>query len=240
LRQASLFPFVLIIAASLSLTPSRSQTVAEYKNAARQTSALLDARWQKLPLAVKALSYVERFTPFYSWIILCNATADFSNFPLFDRFLLGDCLEKQRLILYSNFYDQFLADFSTALERLWVRNPLDAIKFADAIGGMASDDIEANNIWSLFQLIVVPLILVLLIRAAIRTTYLKSAFFASFCMWLAGTVLVRTLILNDRGSQIFLLNFSSLYLFPLECLTIMLGVILFGRWIWSKRTSRSQ
>jgi hypothetical protein len=237
LRRASLLAVVLI-AASLAPTLSRSQpfhTFLDQKNFVVQARASLDARWQKLPLAVRSLSYIERFTPFYSWIVLCNATPLFSNFPLFDRFLLGDCLEKQRLILYSQTDDDFVAHISVALERLWVHNPLDAIKFADAIGGTTGYDIQANNAWSLFQLIVVPLILVLLIRAAIRTIYLKSAFFASFCVWLIGTVLIRALIINDSGQQLFLLNFSSLYLLLLETLTIVLGGILFCRWLWTKR-----
>jgi hypothetical protein len=167
--------------------------ILEYKENAQRARDKLEARWRRLPQAVKSLSYIESFTPFFSWINLCNAT-DYSSDAV-DRagvrgvlpnFLLGDCLEVQRIELWQRPYDEFVVSLSRALNSLWVRNPRDAIRFATAMVGRASDDVENDDAWSLAQIIIVPLMLALFLRSAIRTVTLKNAFVAVLGLWLVG------------------------------------------------------
>jgi len=151
-------------------------------------------------------------------------------------FLLGDCLEEQRIELWEERYDDYVVELNAALERLWVLNPLSAIRFADAIAGQASSDIKRANAWSLAQMIIVPLMLFFVLRSVFRTVSLKYAFFVAFGLWLVGGVVIRTLTYHERGELIFFLaNFDTLYRLPLELLTFVLGVALVSRWCWNKR-----
>ena len=76
LRHSVPLTLTLLTAAWLLPAPAHSQlgTLSQKHDIAVQGTQSLAARWQKLSPSEKALSYLKRVTPFYSWIVLCNAT----------------------------------------------------------------------------------------------------------------------------------------------------------------------
>jgi hypothetical protein len=51
---------------------------------------------------------------------------------------LGECLDEQPNVLSRGTVDRFRADYDEVIERLWAINPLDAIKFGDAVVGSST------------------------------------------------------------------------------------------------------
>lgn len=127
-------------------------TVAAERYVIVQAAKLINAHWQELPPSARARSYVLRWTPFYSWLVLCDAVDEQPS-----GFFLGNCIDEQQTALRLKPVDQFVADYNKVLQRLWAHSPLDAIKFADTFLGYSTHDWEFDNALSFVQLVGVPL-----------------------------------------------------------------------------------
>jgi hypothetical protein len=229
---------VLVIAAWLSLTAARPQgslLTPEYEkrsNMLRQAPELLGQQWETLPPSAKVIAYIERFTPFYSWILLCNAVDDeYARFT----FLLGGCLEEQHNSLWAMPTDQFISSYGETLDKLWVRSPLAAIKFAEKFFRMSSQDKLQQNVLSLFQLGLLAFLVFQLFRITLKR--LALLLLGSGTILVIGNILLQILIYQYRRNAdlIFLLNFRSLFEMVVGGVTVFLALVWLGRWGWSKR-----
>jgi hypothetical protein len=202
----------------------------------RSSSSSLEARWQRLSTAQKAIAYLKRITPLYSWINLCSAV-DVKD----KSFLMGDCLKDEADTVFPMPMAQLQRDYADIIEALWARNELDAMSFASAVVGEATDARLLRDFMSVGQIVVIVVVVFILLKNSslanlafkIRWDVLKRAFFACLAIWLLGGALLQVIVVS-AGASTTLPNLQTLVLLIFGGLSLFLGVLLFGRWLYTQ------
>lgn len=140
-----------------------AETLRSKQDIFRTSSAALGDRWTALSTAEMVAAYVERAIPFRSWIHICHAIRSDRQFG----FLMGSCLERQRVFLQQIPVVAFEEAYRTALDRLWDSNPLDAIKFAHDMQWQRHDDVVRDDAISIAQIGLAVIVVIGFIVAAI-------------------------------------------------------------------------
>lgn len=204
----------------------------------RSSSAALEARWSKLTGIQKSAAYIKRITPFYSWINLCTAV-DVDE----KSFLIGDCLDDETRYHFRLPVKQFQREYSATVERLWAASELDALTYASASLGQDTFESSLKNALSIAQLILVGIVGFVFLKrfdfsifglmSAIGWTNMKRAFYFSVAIWLLGGAALQILG-KIIGFSVALINLQTLVLLAFGGLSIVLDIILFGRWVWNR------
>jgi hypothetical protein len=115
--------------------------------------------------------------------------------------------------------------------------------FASVVLGEATNDRYLKNVMSIAQLVAVGVLAFVLLKrfnvsltgwmSAIDWTRLKRAFFVSAAIWLLGGAALQVIVISS-GPSTTLLNLQTLVLVIFGSLSLILGVILFGRWLWTR------
>jgi hypothetical protein len=223
-------------------TPLAAQSeLATKMDFLRSSSAALEARWDRLSGFQKSVAYLKRITPFYSWINLCTAVDTEYEYK---SFLLGNCLSDEAdAVLNVMPMEQFRREHSATIESLWARSELDAMTYASVSQGEATSDRQLKNMMSIAQLIAVGIVAFIFLKrfhfpllgwmSAIGWTRMKGAFYVSVAIWLLGGAALQILG-RISGSSVALMNLQTLVLVIFGSLSLILGAILFGRWIWTR------
>jgi hypothetical protein len=242
----------LFLAPIAAQSQDTSQTNNPTNNLASTLSVIieanksLDARWQGLPAGEKAISYAKRLTPLYSWIVLCDAVDDASFV-----FLMGDCLKQQTDALWQKWFNvtdaQVAADYRAVTDRLWARNPLDAIKFARAMRDQSSDGGLNDDLWPACELLV-ALFLVFLAtgRTGLLVRVAVLGFLASIWIWLFGPIVValpiasriESFVATQADDLATRFDPHTVIVTGSGATTLLLGVALLFRWVWWGRLAR--
>jgi hypothetical protein len=204
----------------------------------KNSSLALEARWERLGAFQKSVAYLKRITPFYSWINLCTAVDARDK-----SFLMGDCLQDEGDAVFVLPAEKFRREYSATIERLWARNELDAITFANVVLGEATNDRYLKNVVSIAQLIAVGVLAIVLFKrfnfsliglmSAVGWARLKRAFFISAAIWLLGGAALQMAVIGS-GPSTSLLNLQTFVLVIFGGLSLVLGAILIGRWLWTR------
>jgi hypothetical protein len=202
----------------------------------RSSSAALEARWSRLSGFQKSAAYIKRITPFYSWINLCTVV-DVDEKSL----LMGDCLDDETRYHFRLPIEQFRREYSATIERLWATSELDAMTFASASLGQGTTDSQLKDAMSIAQLIAVGIVGFVFWKrfnfslfgwvSAIGWTKMKRAFYISVAVWLLGGAALQILG-KISGFSVALESLQTLVLMIFGGLSLILGTILFGRWLW--------
>jgi hypothetical protein len=237
-RSKRLSLLVVVLLSILFSNPLAAQSeLAQRMDFLRNSSSTLEARWERLGSFQKSAAYLKRLTPFLSWINLCTAV-DVEE----KSFLMGDCLRDEGDSLFRLPMEQTRRVHSAAIERLWAISELDAITYASAVQGEAIDNRLLKNVMSIAQLIAVGILAIVFVKrfnispfawmSAIQWTKVKRAFYVSVAIWLLGGAALQ-IFGRVSGFSIGLMNFQTLVLVIFGGLSLVLGVILFGRWLWT-------
>lgn len=202
----------------------------------QSSSSYLEARWQRLSTAQKAVAYLKRITPFYSWITLC-AAVDVED----KSFLMGECLQQEADAVFSIPVTRLEADYSRLLDQLWARSELDALTFASAVVGEASTVRQLRDIISIVQLLAIGFVAAFVVKRTVLTKWLlnirweliRHVFYVCAVIWLLGGALLQVAAIG-AGSSTALLNLQTIVLLVFGGLSLILGALLFGRWLYTK------
>jgi hypothetical protein len=226
---------VAVLSIAAPTTTAAQSVLFAKRELIAETGRVLDAQWRGLSDGRKSLAYLKRVTPFYTWINLCNVVKVDATIVL-----LGHCIEEQVKAFLRLPLERFRVEYPNALSRLWSQNELDAIKFSNAVEGYSSSDEVGDNFLSFLQIIGALLLLIWLL-SRMRLSFagwakLKWFFYGSLAVWLIGGALIQILLARG-GDFVTLLNLHNIAVTGFGSLSIILGLILFGRWLWLKNNS---
>jgi hypothetical protein len=220
-----------------SFLPAQSE-LAQKIDFLKSSSASLNARWSRLSGFQKTAAYIKRITPFYSWINLCTAV-DVDE----KSFLMGDCLDDETRYYFRLPMEKFRREHSAMIERLWATSELDAMTFASASLGQNTFESSLKDAMSIAQLLAVGIVGFVFLKrfnfslfswaSAIGWTNMKRAFYVSAAAWLLGGAVLQ-IFGKVSGFSVALMNLQTLVLVVFGGLSIILGTILFGRWLWNR------
>jgi hypothetical protein len=216
----------------------RGSSLAQKMDVLKNSSETLEARWSRLSGFQKAAAYMKRLTPFYSWINLCTAVDAHDK-----SFLMGDCLDDETRSYFMLPIEEFQRTHSATVDRLWAASELDAMTYASAALGQDTFEVTQKNAMSIAQLVAGGIVGFIFFKrskfsligwmSAIGWTNMKRAFYLCVAVWLLGGAALQILG-KISGFSVALMNLQTLVLVIFGGLSIILGIVLFGRWVWNR------
>jgi hypothetical protein len=209
----------------------------------RDADAELSAQWDRLSPLSKSLSYVKRGIPLYSWIVLCTAVDDGDW-----EFFMGECLYAQTRAIFRYPRAQYQSEYLRTLDQLWSKNPLDALSFSAAMVGQSTNDQVLSNAAPFLPIAAASWIL-LYISRALRSnaqnikrlpslfaqrygSRVKTIFWVTTALWLSLSLILRFAALQSPFNATAL-NLGTINLILFGIPSLVLGILLGGKWIWS-------
>jgi hypothetical protein len=115
--------------------------------------------------------------------------------------------------------------------------------YASVSQGESTSDRQLKNILSIAQLVALGILAFVFLKrlnfsllhwvSAIGWTKMNRAFYLSVAVWLLGGAALQILE-KINGFSVALMNLQTLVLVVFGGLSIILGFVLFGRWLWNR------